>query len=169
MYPVNTYYLTTLPPSTSESLRLSGSPHGTNLSDLHNKVQHFITEGLAPATRTTYAAKMKRYIQFCTIAKIPPTPATESTLQLFCTHLAILNIFHATIKVYPSAIHYMHVLAGLHEHFSKPLVLLGIKKTQAQTSSPQNMSADYSPDNARHQEPTLTTPLIQQYHAVAHI
>ena len=64
----------------------------------------------------------------------------------------------------------MHVLAGLYEHFSKLLVLRGIKKTEAQTSFPQNMSANYSPDNARHQEPTLTTtPLVQEYHAVAHI
>ena len=86
---------------------------------------------------------MQKYIQFCTIAKMPPTPTTESTLQLFCTHLAILNISHATIKVYLSAIHHMHVLAELYEHFSKQLtswvqqVLWGIKKTQAQTSSPR--------------------------------
>ena len=70
----------------------------------------------------------------------------------------------------------MHVLAGLYEHSTKQLtprvqlVLRGIKKTQAQTSPPEYTSADYSPNNARHQEPTLTTtPLIQEYHAVGSV
>jgi len=38
-------------------------------------------------------------------------------LSLFITHLASHNIAQGTIKVYLSAIRYMHVCKGLHNHF----------------------------------------------------
>ena len=139
MYPVNTYHLTMLrlpPPQVNPSGLLA-----------HLMVPTLSQQGSAPLYRRNSPSN-KNHI-CCKNTKVHPvlykakipTPVNESTLQLSCTHLAILNISHATIKVYSSAICHMHVLAGLNEHFSKPLVLRGIKKTQAQTSSPQNMLA----------------------------
>ena len=143
IYPSTLHVSYHITPPTVEPRRFTCSPHIANLGDFHNEAQHFLIEELASATRTTYAVGKQKYIHFCTIAKIPPTPATESTLLLFTSHLVTVNIFHATIKVYLSAIHHMHVLAGLHEHFSKQLtprlqlVLRGIKKTQSLTSPPR--------------------------------
>ena len=91
---------------TGESYGLTCTPHVANLGDLHSQAHHFLTEELALATRTTYHAGQK-YIHFCTIAMIPHTPATDSTMLLFISHLATVNISHATIKVY---ICHMHIL-----------------------------------------------------------
>ena len=91
---------------TGESYGLTCTPHVANLGDLHSQAHHFLTEELALATRTTYHARQK-YIHFCTIAMIPHTPATDSTMLLFISHLATVNISHATIKVY---ICHMHIL-----------------------------------------------------------
>ena len=67
-------------------------------------------------------------------------PTTEDTLLLFVTHLAKQGLTHATIKVYLSAVHNLHVTAGLHKEFSDQLtprlemVLKGIKKEKSSTA-----------------------------------
>jgi len=109
---------------------------------LHCKAAEFLTNGLAPNTRTTYIAGQHRYLNFCQAIKAIPVPASERTLLLFSTHLADSNITYNTIKVYISAICHMHVTEGLHEDFYTQLTpllhltLKGIRKSQA-TSSPQ--------------------------------
>lgn len=69
---------------------------------LYNKDHHFLTVGLALTTRSSTGRQ--KYSHFCTTAKIPLTPAMESTLLLFTSHLPTVNISHATIKVYLLAI-----------------------------------------------------------------
>ena len=39
-------------------------------------------------------------------------PTSESTLLLLVSHLITLNLSHATIKVYLSAVRHMHITAG---------------------------------------------------------
>ena len=64
-------------------------------------------------------------------------PTTEDTLLLFVTHLAQQGLAHATIRVYLSAVRYLHVTAGLHKEFAEQLtprlemVLKGIKKEKS--------------------------------------
>ena len=121
------------------------SPNAGTLDQgqLHTSARQFLEAGLAKATRTTYAAGIRRYTNFCKAAKLSTTPATESTLILFATHLATANISQASIKVYLSAIRHIHVLQGLHDQFSQQLtprlqiILKGIKKHQALTHPPR--------------------------------
>jgi len=107
---------------------------------LHRKAAHFLTNGLALSTRTTYIAGQHRYLNFCQAIKAIPIPASEQTLLLFATHLADSSITYSTIKVYISAIRHMHVREGLHEDFSTQLTprlhltLKGIQKSQATSS-----------------------------------
>ena len=94
-------------------------------------------------TRSTYAAGIRRYTNFCKATKLRTLPASESTLILFVTHLATSNISQATIKVYLSAVRHVHVLRGLHNSFSQQLtprlqiILKGIKKHQAISHPPR--------------------------------
>ena len=118
-------------------------PDAAHLTDLYCKANQFLIQGLAPSTITTYSAGKNKYIQFCTASRISPIPSSETTLILFASYLATANMSHTTIKVYLAAIRHMHVVAGLHERFSEQLtsrlqlVLRGIKKAQASTSSPR--------------------------------
>ena len=74
---------------------------------------------------------------------INSTPASENTLLLFATLMAASHISHGTIKVYLSAVRHMHAMSSLHEHFSQQLTpwlqlaLIGIKRSQAATSTPR--------------------------------
>jgi len=103
---------------------------------LHRKATEFLTNGLAPNTRTTYIAGQHGYLNFCQAIKTIPVPASERTLLLFATHLADSNITYITIKVYISAIRHMHMTEGLHEDFyiqltpRLHLTLKGIKKVR---------------------------------------
>ena len=81
----------------------------------------FFEAGLASNTRTTYAAGIRKYTNFCKATKLHILPASEPRLILFITHLATGNISQATIKVYLSAVRYIHVLLGLHNSFNQQL------------------------------------------------
>ena len=50
-------------------------------------VQRYFQEGLAPSTRRTYNAAMKRFYSFCTHCNITPFPVTEHLLCCFAAHL----------------------------------------------------------------------------------
>ena len=108
-----------------------------NLNNLCSITQRYITEGLAPATRRTYAVGQQSFATFCNASGSSVLPTTESALLLFISHLASKNISHTTIKVYLAAIRHTHVIAGMHRSFEEQLTpwlqlaLRGIKKTQA--------------------------------------
>ena len=97
----------------------------------------FEAELASTTTRATYAAGIRRCTSFCKVTKLRILPTSESTLILFVTHLATGKVSQATIKVYLSAIGYIHILRGMHNSFSKQLtprlhtILRGIKKYQA--------------------------------------
>ena len=82
--------------------------------------------------------------KFCTEASHPPLPTTKDTSLLFVSYLAKQSLSHASIKVYLSAVHNLHVSTGLHEEFSKhltprpELVLKGIKK-KAKSAPPPSL------------------------------
>ena len=105
--------------------------------------QQYYNNGLAPTTRSTYAAGQQRYTAFCRSISVHPIPATEQILLFFATHLATTNISHATIKVYLSAIRQLHVAQGSLQYFNQQLTprlqqtLKGIQKTQTATNPPR--------------------------------
>ena len=98
--------------------------------------QVYYDSALAPNTKSTYSAGQQRFISFCKSARLLNMPASESTLLLFATHLANSNISYATIKMYLSAVRYMHVTVGMHNFFIQQLtpqlkqVLKVIQKSQ---------------------------------------
>ena len=94
---------------------LCSAGHSQLLASAHQ----FLAAGLATSTMTTYLAGKQRYVKFCNMAKFWVTPATESTLILFATHLATAGISHASIKVYLSAVRHMYILWGLHSEFNQ--------------------------------------------------
>ena len=70
-------------------------------------------------------------MRFCKAAGKKPIPTSECTLTLFMTHLATHKISFATIKVYLSAVHHMHLCRGLHDHFNQqftPRLQLALKR-----------------------------------------
>ena len=114
-----------------------------NILQLQHQAQQFLTLGLASATRATYSAGWRKFRSFCTETHTTSMPASEHTLLLFATSMAASHISHGTIKVYLSAVRHMHVMSGLHEHFSQQLTprlqltLIGIKRNQAAMSPPR--------------------------------
>jgi len=130
-------------------------PDTTHLANLYRKAAYFLVFGLAPSTISTYSAGKKRYSQFCSTSLISPMPSYESTLILFGSHLTAKNISHMTIKVYLSALCHMHVVAGLHDLFTKQLtprlqlVLRGIKVSSDYLLT-QTPTANHPPDNAKY-------------------
>ena len=93
------------------------TPSGTPLCNLditylQQMAQTYYDNAIVDNTKSTYSMGQKRFVSFCESTKLKPMPVSESTLLLFVAHLTSTNIFHATIKVYLSAIHYMHVTAG---------------------------------------------------------
>ena len=110
-------------------------------------LQRYYINGIATTTRSTYAAGQKLYTIFCSCTNRTTVPATEETLLLFVTYMITLNLSHATIKVYLSAVRHVHVTARLHSDFNQQLsphlqqVLKGVKKTQAITEPSKGASA----------------------------
>ena len=106
-------------------------------------LQRCYLSGIAPTTRNAYAAGQKQYKTFCSNANRTLIPTSESTLLLFVAHLTTLNLSHATIKVYLSAVRHLHVTAGQHSIFTQQLtprlqqVLKGIQKTQSASQPPR--------------------------------
>ena len=142
-------YIPTLPgfcradlPQPSSTAHQPASKH-PDLLYLHHMAQQFYVNGLAPTTRSTYAAGQHRFTAFCTSINTQPMPTTERVLSLFVTYLATCNISHTTIKVYLSAIRHMHVTSGKLQHFNQQLtprlqqILKGIRKEQAATHPPK--------------------------------
>ena len=119
-------------------------PSGTfDLSTLEQQCHAFLTQGLAPSTRRSYASAQAQFISFCTqLGKLHSSgsqcPADECTLCLFATFLAE-RIQHSSIKVYLSGVRTLHIEQG----FSDPLatclhlqrVVRRIKRSQGSFSS----------------------------------
>ena len=101
------------------------------------KVKH---ELYCTSTKSTYSAGQIRFTIFCKGIKVSSLPATETTLILFTSHLAIT---YTLIKVYLSAVRHMHVSAEMHTIFNNQLMprihltLEGIQRSQASTQPPR--------------------------------
>ena len=128
------------------SLILRGSP-GTSgsfdLFTLERQCYSFLTQGLAPSTRRSYASAQAQFISFCRqLGKLHlsglPCPADEWTLCLFVTFLA-RTIKHSSIKVYLSGVRALHIDHGFPDPLINCLrlqqVVRGIKRCQGSSSS----------------------------------
>ena len=108
---------------------------GAHPDTANQDVEHYFSRGLATATRKTYQAGQRHYLEFCEQATIPPLLALKSKLCRFVTVLANNGIAHSTIKVYLSATRQLHITKGLPEPRMEKMprlsqVLRGIRTTQ---------------------------------------
>ena len=114
-----------------------------DLPRLSKAMGHYYSAGTSSTTQRLYLAGLKRYITFCSQAKLIPIPTTEATLLLFVTHLANQNLACSTIKVYLAAVHSAHVAQGKHRSFESQLtlclllVMKGIRKLTSTSKPPR--------------------------------
>ena len=121
----------------------SGTSGSFDLFTLERQCYSFLTQGLAPSTRRSYASSQAQFISFCRqLGKLHPSGlpclADEWMLCLFVTFLA-RTIKHSSIKVYLSGVRALHIDHG----FADPLinclrlqrVVRGIKRCQGSSSS----------------------------------
>ena len=85
-----------------------------DLSSLEKDVQWYFEHGLAAATRKTYQAGIKKFVQFCHMYKVVnPLPVTQSLLCSYISYLAQSGLAYASIKTYLSAIRHLQISNGL--------------------------------------------------------
>ena len=110
------------------------------MPELRDTMKNYHSLGLSPATQQCYRAGLKQYTAFCLQAHLPIIPASEHTLLLFATHLALKNLAYPTIKVYMAAVRSVHVNRGNHVIFDKQLtprldlLMRGICKEKCKTT-----------------------------------
>ena len=121
----------------------SGTAGGFDVSTLEKQCFSFLSQGLAPSTRRSYASAQSKFIAFCCqLGKLHPSgspcPADEWTLCLFVTFLA-RTIRHSSIKVYLSGVRALHIEQGFPDPLINCLrlqqVVRGIKRCQGSPSS----------------------------------
>lgn len=138
-----------LAPSTSSKPSAHATPAAAlgsvNLSTLQERCVSFLLHGLATSTYKFYASAQRKCYKFCVQAgKLQangsPCPADEWTLCLSATFLAD-SLRAASIKVYLSAVHSLHIEYGFPDSFLNfprlQRVVRGIKCLQGSASSEQ--------------------------------
>jgi len=85
-------------------LSIIGSSLTAGYNQLSSAAHCFLTAGLSTSTMATYSAGKWRYLQFYGRAKVPATPAADTTIISFISYLATTNISYGSIKVYLSAV-----------------------------------------------------------------
>ena len=95
------------------------SPSNTHPCELNplltKRFTHLQKLGVATSTRRTYQAGVNSYLRFCIKHGIKPLPASQLTLQYFCTELSY-SVSYATIRVYLAGIRLFHI----ENHFPDP-------------------------------------------------
>ena len=123
----------------------AAAPGSVNLSTLQERCVSFLLHGLATSTYKFYASAQRKCYKFCVQAgKLQangsPCPADEWTLCLSATFLAD-SLRAASIKVYLSAVHSLHIEYGFPDSFLNfprlQRVVRGIKCLQGSASSEQ--------------------------------
>lgn len=85
-----------------------------DINSLAPSVQQYFQHGLAPSTRKSYQAAMKRFHSFCRVYNIfTPFPVTEQLLCSFAAFLADQGLAPQTVKSYLSAVRNSQISLGL--------------------------------------------------------
>ena len=123
----------------------AAAPGSVNLSTLQERCVSFLLHRLATSTYKFYASAQRKCYKFCVQAgKLQangsPCPADEWTLCVSATFLAD-SLRAASIKVYLSAVHSLHIEYGFPDPFLNfprlQRVVRGIKCLQGSASSEQ--------------------------------
>ena len=83
-------------------------PH-MDISNLDRAVLHYYSAALTPATKKTYKAAERHYLQFCRDYSLPALPTSENLLCYFVTCLGQQGLAHSTIRTYSSGVHQIQI------------------------------------------------------------
>ena len=92
-----------------------------DLQVLDEIATRLFTKGLADSTQRSYKSGQTRFIQFCGRGGFTTIPASETVLIHFVSQLVKDRLKYRTIKVYLSAIRFLHIAEGKEDPFKAPL------------------------------------------------
>ena len=121
-----------------------------DLAELDKLVEKFFSKGLAESTQRTYKCGQRKYLEFCKLGGFIAVPATETVLCSFVAKIAEAGIKHRTIKVYLSAVRFLHIAEGAKDpfepaHHRLQYVLQGIKRVEAEKGVEKRQRLPISP------------------------
>ena len=110
---------------------------GLDIKELNRAAQKYYPKGLAESTQRSYWSAQKRFLTFCDEGKFRAVPVSGEILGRYLSYLAESGLKHRTIKVYLSAIRFLHIAEGEADPFKPTLlqlhyILQGIKRSEAQ-------------------------------------
>ena len=90
--------------------------------------------GLAPKTISSYAASWRVFEAWTAAAKRAPLPASEETVELYCTDLIHRGRKISTVELHCFAIHHVHTQAGFQTPYGEGVkrLLSGARRLLAQ-------------------------------------
>ena len=114
----------------------------------------FFAKGLADSTQRTYRSGQKCFLEFCEAGGFKAVPASETVLCRFVGFLAESSLKSRTIKVYLSAIRFLHIAEGAGDPFLPGLqrlhyTLQGVKRVEAEKGTEKRERLPISPDILR--------------------
>ena len=117
-------------------------------------VDKFFAKGLADSTQRTYRSGQKRFLEFCEAGGFKAVPASETVLCRFVGFLAESSLKSRTIKVYLSAVRFLHIAEGAGDPFLPGLqrlhyTLQGVKRVEAENGTEKRERLPISPDILR--------------------
>ena len=110
----------------------------------------FFAKGLAESTQRTYRSGQNKYLRFCEAGGFQAVPASEAVLCRFVAHTAEVGLRHRTIKVYLSAVRFLHIAEGEKDLFEPGLLRLqytlqGISRAEAEKGREKRERLPISP------------------------
>ncbi len=132
----------------------SGGAGRLDIAELDRYVQKFFSKGLAESTQRTYGAGQRRYLAFCEAGQLEPLPASEAVLCRFAAYLAKSGLRFRTIKVYMSAVRFLHIAEDHGDPFLPNLqrlhyTLQGVKRAEAEAGTEKQERLPISPNILR--------------------
>lgn len=114
----------------------------------------FFSKGLAESTQRTYRSGQNKFIKFCEAGGFQAVPASEVVLCRFVAHTAEMGLRYRTIKVYLSAVRFLHIAEGKKDPFEPELARLqytlqGFRRAEAEKGLEKRERRPISPEILR--------------------
>ena len=121
-----------------------------DLTELDRIAGDLFLKGLAESTQRVYRSGQRRYINFCSKSGLTAVPTTEKTLVYFVAKLAKDGLKFRTMKVYLSAVRFLHIKEGREDSFRGTLstlqyTLQGVKREEGSGGSTSRVRLPIGP------------------------
>eukprot|EP00698_Gefionella_okellyi_P005619 TRINITY_DN150_c0_g3_i1.p1 TRINITY_DN150_c0_g3~~TRINITY_DN150_c0_g3_i1.p1 ORF type:complete len:896 (-),score=86.68 TRINITY_DN150_c0_g3_i1:468-3155(-) len=98
----------------------------------------------APKTRTAYAARLAKFVEFCSQLRVPWCPASPETCAKYLLHLKEQDRVHGdSITPYFTVINNLHKMSGLPSPADLPLIRAAIGGFRHATARPSQLRRTY--------------------------